>query len=92
MSQQTAQKPVKEFRSGALKAAIWQNEREQAGRTVLAHSVRLQKRYRDAQGNWKDTDYLFLDDLPKVRLLVDECYRWIALRESDDTDFPPARP
>ncbi len=51
MSQQ-AQSPVKEFKAGGVKAAIWKDEREDQGRTVVRHSVKIQKRTRRWSQKW----------------------------------------
>ena len=83
---QQPQKPEKEFRAGTVKVAIWRNETEQDSRTVVQHSVRLQKRYRDQSGEWKDSDYLFANDLPRARLVIDKAYEYIVLKESDDQE------
>lgn len=82
MTQQTTQQPVKVFRAGAISAAIWRNEVEQDGRTVVRHSVRPQKRYRDKDtGEWHDTDYYFPEDLPKLELVTRKAYEYITLIE-----------
>lgn len=94
MNTQSAQAPVKEFRVGAIKASIWRNEVQdsESGRTTVQHSVRVQKRYREAKsGEWKDTDYYFQNDLPKLELVVRKAFEFVALVESEDAaDFPPA--
>ena len=85
MMRETPQKPEKEFRAGGIKAAIWRTETIQDERTVVQHTVRVQKRYRDQQtGEWKDTEYLFPNDLPKLELVVHRAYEYIALRESEE--------
>lgn len=85
MAQQTSQKPEKEFRVGGIKAAIWRAETVQDERTVVQHTVRVQKRYRDQQtGEWNDTNYYYPQDLPKLELVVRRAYEYVALRESED--------
>ncbi len=84
MSEQAAQRPVKEFRAGCIRAAIWRNESDRDGRTVVRHSVTLNKRYRDSNtGEWADSKSFFPDDLPRLRLLLDKAYEHIVLREGD---------
>jgi len=84
MSQHSPQRPVKEFRAGPVKIAIWQNDGEQNGQHVVRHSVRIGKRYFDRQQNaWLDSDYFFVNDLPRLRLLVEKAFEFIALKESD---------
>ena len=46
MTQKT-QKPTKEFKAGTVKAAVWKEQREEAGRTTVHYSVKIEKRYFD---------------------------------------------
>jgi hypothetical protein len=83
MSDRPFQGPVKEFRVGLIKVAIWRNEVEQNGQQVVRHSVRIGKRYFDRQQNtWADSDYFFVNDLPRLRLLVEKAFEFIALKET----------
>lgn len=89
MSQQT-QSPVKEFKAGSVKAAIWKDERDDQDRTVVRHSVKIQKRFFDkTSGEWRDTDYFFVNDLPRLRLVAEKAFEYIALRESEDDPGNP---
>lgn len=90
MKPQDSQQPVKEFRVGGISTSVWSNESEKDGRIVRRYSVRLKKRYRDRQsGEWKDSDYLFTDDLPRARLVLDKAYEYVALKESEEgSDLP----
>ena len=84
------QPPIKEFRVKAIKAAIWEEQDTDQGRTGVRHSVKIQKRYKDKQsGEWKDTNVYFADDLPRLRLVADKAFEFVALRESEDnSDLP----
>ncbi len=90
MPQQDPKQPIKEFRVAGISVAVWCNEAEQDGRVIRRYSVRLKKRYRDRQtGEWKDSDYLFADDLPRARLVLDKAYEYVALKESEEgSDLP----
>jgi len=97
MTQKTPQPPAKEFRAGGVSASIWHNETEQDGRTIVQHSVRINKRYRDPQtGDWRDSDYFFANDLPRLRLVLAKAYEHIVLKtrdgheNCDDPDSAPA--
>lgn len=71
------------YRSGGVSVAVWKNETLQNGRTVPQFSVRIQKRFKDAEsGEWKTTDYFFPEDLPRLELVVREAYRYVALKEN----------
>lgn len=83
MNQQGNQ-PVKEFRIGALSAAIWKDQETQPdGNIRVRHSVRIQKRFRNRDGQWQNTEYYFANDLPKLRLVAGKAYEYVVLRESD---------
>ena len=82
---QESRKPIKEFKAGTIKAAIWKEEQEDQGRIVVKHSVKIQKRFFDkTSGEWRDTDYFFANDLPRLRLLAEKAFEYIALRESEE--------
>ena len=73
-------KPEKSFRCGAVSASIWANDREVEGQTVSFFSVRIDKAFKNGDG-WKHTSTFSVDDLPKVALVANEAYRFIALKE-----------
>ncbi|MFA7281373.1 MAG: hypothetical protein WC100_14915 [Sterolibacterium sp.] len=84
MTTQQNDRPVKEFRSRNLKVAIWENQSEQDGQTVVQHSMTFQKRYRERQsGEWKDSGTLFADDALVLAQLLERAFAWIAIRESE---------
>ena len=90
MNQET-RRPVKEFKAGTIKAAIWEDEREDQGRIVVKHSVKIQKRFFDKNtGDWHDTDYFFPNDLPRLCLVAAKAFEHIALRESENDPGGPA--
>ncbi|MCO6438637.1 MAG: hypothetical protein J5J06_16210 [Phycisphaerae bacterium] len=89
---QEPRKPIKEFRAGTVKAAIWKQENETEGRIATRYSVRIQKRFHDrATGDWCNTDYFFVNDLPRLRLVAEQSYQFIALHESEDAQDEDSR-
>ena len=82
------QKPDKEFKAGKMSVAIWGRQEQAAdGHTFTSYSIRAQKRYLDpATQEWKTADYLFADDLPRLILVAQEAYRYIALKEKEQND------
>ncbi|MBN2212280.1 MAG: hypothetical protein JW709_12855 [Sedimentisphaerales bacterium] len=76
--------PEEEFRAGAVSASIWSDEKEIDGKTVLIKSVRIQKSYKDNEGNWKNANYYFLDELPKLELVIRKAYEHIALKTNQE--------
>ena len=82
---QQAQKPTKEFRAGTIKAAVWKEQREEGGRSTIRYSVKIEKRYFDeASKEWRNTDYFFANDLPRLRLVAERAFEFIVLRASDE--------
>ena len=86
MSQQNDSKPIKDFRSGGIQASVWRKEVDKDGQTVVRHSVRIQKQYRKEDGDFASTEYYFLDDLPKLVLVAQKAFEFIALVASKDAE------
>jgi hypothetical protein len=85
------QRSTKEFGGGhGVKSAVWRNEREEGGRTVIRHTVRISRSYHDQQtGKWVETDYYYPNDLPRVALVAQQAFEYIVLQESEEgSDLP----
>ena len=78
--------PVKRLRVGGVSASVWRNETQQKGQAVVTHSVSIQKRYRDGSGQWQTSGSFFMDDLPKLELVVRKAYEFLALTAQGDAD------
>ncbi len=76
-------KPEKRFRCGAVEAAVFANEIEKNGAKIKLKKVSIQKRYTNAEGEWKSTNSFDANDLPKLKLVVGEAYRYLALDKGD---------
>lgn len=74
-------KPDKVFQHGAVKAAIFANEREKDGRFFTVKSVSFQKLYRDKDGVLKTTTSLDVDDLPKAVVVLQKAYDYLTVRQ-----------
>ena len=61
--------PVKTFRLGRIKAAVWENQAEQKFYTVT-----FARTYVDEAKNYHDTDSFGRDDLPLVAKLADQAH------------------
>lgn len=82
-------RPEKKFRCGAVEAAVFVNEIEKSGKTLRLKKVSIQKRYRDTDGNWNSTNSYDANDLPKLKLVADEAYRYLALgQDGENVDSP----
>ena len=65
-------KPAWEIRRGLIKVRIWQRKSQKGVRFSLT-VVRL---FRNGD-QWKESTRLGRDDIPLVRLVLDEAYTWM---------------
>lgn len=71
-------KPEKVFKMGAVRASIFANSFvNKAGLAVPLKKVVLEVRYKDKQGEWKGTNSLSLNDLPKAITALQQAYEYL---------------
>ena len=73
MSESTNNKPVAEVRDGAIKIALFRNEPKEEGDRVR-FSGKLTRSYRDASGDWHDTEYLSGTEFLRAARLLERAY------------------
>lgn len=73
-------KPVKKFSSGAVQAAIWENEGKE-GKPF--YSVSIDRRYKDKNDEWQSTNSLKANDLPKAALVLNKAFEYLTLKDDD---------
>ena len=84
-----AAKPQKEFRAGAVRAAVQTDQRQTAeGRPFGSRRIQLERRYKDLQGSFQSTHCLDLNDLPKAILALMKAYEYLILRNAEATPKP----
>lgn len=71
--------PVKTFRIGRIKAAVWENEVDNR----KFYNVTLARSYRDGDNNWHDSDSFGRDDLLVVAKVADQAHTFISERLSE---------
>ncbi|MDP2666827.1 MAG: hypothetical protein Q8P05_05010 [Candidatus Diapherotrites archaeon] len=69
--------PIQKFQAGAVIASVWKNTSKEGAEYF---SVSLDKRYKDAQGDWKSSSSFKPADLPKAALLMNKAYEFIVLK------------
>jgi hypothetical protein len=67
-------KPVKKFRAGQVSCALWENEVNVQGRTVTVLKATVERRYRDAQGNWKSGNSFNRNEIPLVVYCLEKAF------------------
>ena len=79
--------PEKKFSTGVVSAAIWKNKGiSKSSMPVEFRTVSLQRRYTDKSGEWKSTNSLRTNDLPKAILVLSKAYEHLVLKEQTKED------
>ena len=72
--------PEKRFKCGACEVSIFENViTTKDGTKVRIKKASFQKRYKNAEGEWKSTNILDANDIPKAKLALNEAYKYLAL-------------
>ena len=71
-------KPETVFKIGAVRAAIFRNTIEKAGKSIQLPKVVIEVRYKDKDGKWQGTNSLSINDLPKAILALEKAYEHLA--------------
>ena len=79
-------KPEKRFRCGGCEAAIFENEILRAGNVLKIKKVAFQKRYKTADGEWKTTYSLDINEIPKAILALSKAYEYLVLGNETEGD------
>ena len=69
-----ARMPQHEIRRGLIKVRIW----KRTPKNGVRYSLTVVRLFRNGD-QWKESTRLGRDDLPVVRLVLDEAYAWILL-------------
>ena len=70
-------KPEKTFKVGAVRASIFRNIIEKNGRSIPLPKVAIEVRYKDKMGQWRGTNSLSLNDLPKAILALQKAFDYL---------------
>ena len=62
--------PIKEFKAGPIRAAIWENATDKG----KFHTVTLSRSYKGDDGEWNSTNNFRINDLPKAELVLRRAY------------------
>lgn len=85
MEETVKKNPIKVFRCGPVKAAIWFNSRITDDTLVEVHAIKIDRSYKDRDSDeWKSTNIFNAEDLPKVATVAMEAYKAIRVQESED--------
>ena len=79
-------KPEKTFKVGPVRASIFRNLIERNGKQIPLPKVVLEVRYKDKDGQWKGTNSLSLNDLPKAVLALQSAYAYLVEKRAEDPE------
>jgi len=88
---QPSNKPEAVFKVGAVRASIFRNTIVQHGREIPLPKVVLEVRYKDKAGDWKGTNSLSLNEVPKAILALEKAYEYLTSHRdapTPDADLP----
>ena len=72
-------KPALEIRRGLIKVRVWQRRSKNNG---VRYSLTVVRLFRNGD-QWKESTRLGRDDIPLVRLLLDEAHTWMLRNEEN---------
>lgn len=78
-------RPIESWRAGPIQVSVWENTAvDEAGAPRTYQTVSFDRRYKDDRtGEWKSTNSLRRDDLPKAALLLNKAYEYLLLGEDE---------
>ncbi|MGV8081006.1 MAG: hypothetical protein AB2L22_13230 [Syntrophales bacterium] len=79
-------KPEKSFKCGGCEAAVFENEIIKSGKAASIKKVVFQKRYKSADGEWKTTHSLDVNEIPKAILVLFKAYEHLCSGKGDDSN------
>ena len=78
--------PEQTITQGNCRAAIFANEIKQNGDIKIIKNARIQKRYKDGEGNWQSTNSYGANDLPKLIAVAMKAYDYLTSRKEKGAD------
>lgn len=84
---ETGKTPEKRFGSGSINVAVWKNTATKNDKISEYRTVTFQRRY-NKDGEWKSTNSLRTNDLPKVTLALQKAYEYLVFEAKDEAEAP----
>ena len=79
------QKPSKVFKAGSVSIAVWANEmKDRQGNKFSVYTVAFERNYKDRDGNWKSTNSMRINDIPKLQLVAHEAYEYLVRKGNEE--------
>ena len=75
-------KPEQTFRIGSVTASVFLNSAKVGETTKQMRSVKMQRRYRDEQGEWQSASTYSLSELPQLQAVVSLAMNYVSELEA----------
>ncbi|HLD33544.1 MAG TPA: hypothetical protein VJB66_02375 [Candidatus Nanoarchaeia archaeon] len=73
--------PEKKFRAGAVSVTVWKNTgQKDNGEQIEYQTISMERSYKDKSGEWKYTNSLRVNDLPKAGIALQKAYEYLVMR------------
>jgi len=69
--------PVKKIKVGGIEAAVWENNSKEGNKY---YTTTMERNYKDGE-EWKKTNSLRANDLPKAILALQKAFEFVAIKE-----------
>lgn len=76
------QRPAAKVRAGAISCALWQNEIVVGGRKVAALKASIERRYKDASGEWRSANSFGRNEIPLAMYCLQKAFEHIIEHET----------
>ena len=70
-------KPEIVFKVGAVRASVFRNIIERNGQSMSLPKVVVEVRFKDKMGQWRGTNSMSLNDLPKAILALQQAFEYL---------------
>jgi hypothetical protein len=74
--------PVKKFSAGAIACSLWENEINVDGQAKTVLKATVERRYKDAAGQWKSSNSYSRNEIPLVIHVLEKAFECM-LHEKD---------
>jgi len=82
-------KPETVFKVGAVRASVFKNIFEKTGQTIELPKVVIEVRFKDKKtGEWKGTNSLSINDIPKAILALQQAYEYLMAKPATGPEAP----
>ena len=68
------QRPLAKFRAGQVSCAVWSNEAKVNGRQIELLKATVERRFKDASGEWKSSGSFSRNEIPLVIYCLEKAF------------------